>query len=80
LDRSLGGPQSRSGCFGEEKNLSPAGIRTPAVQPVERVVEGVAEEWVKVKSHGRSERHFVARMDKEHRFVRKFPGFARSSF
>jgi hypothetical protein len=33
LDWRLGGPQSRSGCC-EAKNLSPAGIRTPAVQPV----------------------------------------------
>jgi hypothetical protein len=28
------GPKSRSGCCGEEKNLAPAGNRTPAVQPV----------------------------------------------
>jgi hypothetical protein len=33
LDRKLGGPQSRSERR-EEKNLSPAGNRTPAVQPV----------------------------------------------
>jgi hypothetical protein len=30
----LGGPQSRSGRDGEEKNLTPAWNRTPAVQPV----------------------------------------------
>jgi hypothetical protein len=36
LDRRLGGPQSRSGRRGEEKNLSSAGIRIPAVQPVAR--------------------------------------------
>jgi hypothetical protein len=29
LDRRLGGPQSRSGQFGEEKILDPTGIRTP---------------------------------------------------
>jgi hypothetical protein len=34
LDRGLGGPQSRSGCCGEEKNLVPAGNRTQAIQPV----------------------------------------------
>jgi hypothetical protein len=27
-------PQSRSGFYGEEKNLTPAGNRTPAVQPI----------------------------------------------
>jgi hypothetical protein len=34
LDRRLGGPQSRSGHYGEEKNLTPAGNRTPVVQPI----------------------------------------------
>jgi hypothetical protein len=34
LDRRLDGPQSQSGRFGEEKNVAPAGIKTPAVQPV----------------------------------------------
>jgi hypothetical protein len=34
LDRRLGGPQSQSGRNVEEKNLSSAGNRTPAVQPV----------------------------------------------
>jgi hypothetical protein len=34
LDRKLGGPQSRSGRFGEEKHFAPDGNRTPAVQPV----------------------------------------------
>jgi hypothetical protein len=34
LDRRLGEPQSRSGRYGEEKNLTPAGNRSPAVQPV----------------------------------------------
>jgi hypothetical protein len=29
LDRKLGGPQSRSGRRGEEKNLDPTGTRTP---------------------------------------------------
>jgi hypothetical protein len=29
-----GGPQSRSGCRGEEKKLAPTGNRTPVVQPV----------------------------------------------
>jgi hypothetical protein len=34
LDMRLGGPQSRSGRCGVEKNVAPAGILTPAVQPV----------------------------------------------
>jgi hypothetical protein len=35
---------------------------------------------MKVKSHGRSERHFIeGREGKDHRLVRKFPGFANSS-
>jgi hypothetical protein len=34
FDRRLCGPQSRSGRFREEKNLDPAGIRTPIVEPV----------------------------------------------
>jgi hypothetical protein len=34
LDKRLGGPQSRFGCCREEKNLSPAGNRTLAVQPI----------------------------------------------
>jgi hypothetical protein len=34
--RRLGGPQSRSGRYGENKNLSPAGNRIPAAQPVAR--------------------------------------------
>jgi hypothetical protein len=29
LDRRLGGPQTWSGRFGEEKNLDPTGTRTP---------------------------------------------------
>jgi hypothetical protein len=37
LDTRLGGPQSRSGLYGEYKNLAPAGDRTPAVQPVARL-------------------------------------------
>jgi hypothetical protein len=37
LDRRLGGPQSRYGRCGEEKNLAPAGNRNPAVQPVARL-------------------------------------------
>jgi hypothetical protein len=39
LDRRLGGPQSRSGRFGEEKILDPTGTRTPdtsVVQPAAR--------------------------------------------
>jgi hypothetical protein len=28
-DRRLGGPQSQSGGYGEEKNLAPNGIRSP---------------------------------------------------
>jgi hypothetical protein len=32
----LGGPQSRSRCCEEEKNLTLAGNRTPAVQPIAR--------------------------------------------
>jgi hypothetical protein len=34
LDRRLGGPQSRSRRYGEEKKLALARNRTPAVQPV----------------------------------------------
>jgi hypothetical protein len=34
LDRRLGGVLSRSVCYGEEKNLSPARNPSPAVQPV----------------------------------------------
>jgi hypothetical protein len=35
LDRSLGGPQSRSGPCGEEKNSQPLrGIEPPIIQPV----------------------------------------------
>jgi hypothetical protein len=45
----------------------------------ERVVESRAEEEVKVISHGRRERHFIVGKEKEHHFVRRFPGFARSS-
>jgi hypothetical protein len=33
-DRRLCGLQSRSECYGEEKNLAPAGNRTPSIQPV----------------------------------------------
>jgi hypothetical protein len=36
LDRRLGGPQSWSGCCGEEKNLAPAGKQTLAIQLVAR--------------------------------------------
>jgi hypothetical protein len=36
LDRRLGGHHNRFGCCGEEKNLTPDGIRNPAVQPVAR--------------------------------------------
>jgi hypothetical protein len=32
LDRKLDGPQSRSGRYGEEKNLASTGNRTPSVQ------------------------------------------------
>jgi hypothetical protein len=34
LDRRLVGPQTRSGRYGEETNLAPAGNRNPVVQPV----------------------------------------------
>jgi hypothetical protein len=36
LYRSLGGPQNRSGRYGEEKHLAPARNPTTAVQPVAR--------------------------------------------
>jgi hypothetical protein len=36
LVRRLGVPQSRYGCYAEEKNLTPAGIRAPATQLVAR--------------------------------------------
>jgi hypothetical protein len=32
------------------------------------------------ENHGRSEGHYIFRGEKEHSFVRRFPGFARSSF
>jgi hypothetical protein len=35
---------------------------------------------VKMKSNGRNERLFTEEMEKEHRFVRRFLGFAGSSF
>jgi hypothetical protein len=34
LDRRLGGPQSRSERYGEEKDLALTGNRAPAVQPI----------------------------------------------
>jgi hypothetical protein len=35
LDKKLSGPQSRSGCGGEEKNSQPLpGLETPIMQPV----------------------------------------------
>jgi hypothetical protein len=34
--RRLGGAQSRSGRYGEEHNITPAGIRTPAILSVAR--------------------------------------------
>jgi hypothetical protein len=37
LDRRLVGPQSRSGNCGEEKNLTFAGNRAPAVQPLAQI-------------------------------------------
>jgi hypothetical protein len=37
LDRRLDGPQGRSGHGGEEKNLVPAGNRTPAVELISRL-------------------------------------------
>jgi hypothetical protein len=36
LGRRLGGPQSRYGDYWEEKDIAPAGIRTPAFHPVSR--------------------------------------------
>jgi hypothetical protein len=39
LDRGLGGPQSRSECYGEKKNVAPTGNRTPAVQSVATPIE-----------------------------------------
>jgi hypothetical protein len=34
LDRRLDGPRSRYGRCGEQKNIAPAEIQTPAIQPV----------------------------------------------
>jgi hypothetical protein len=35
LDRRLSGPQSQSGCGGEEKNSQPLpGLKTPIIHPV----------------------------------------------
>jgi antibiotic biosynthesis monooxygenase (ABM) superfamily enzyme len=39
-------------------------------------MKGICKEEIK----GRSERNFVPRVEKEHHFVRKFPGYAHSSF
>jgi hypothetical protein len=37
LDRRLGGPQSRSGCGGEEKNSQPLPVlEPPIIQPVDQ--------------------------------------------
>jgi hypothetical protein len=36
LDRRLGGPQSLSGRYGEEKTIARAQNRTPVIQPVAR--------------------------------------------
>jgi hypothetical protein len=36
LDGRLGGPQGRSGRYGEEKKLTPAANPTPDIQPVAR--------------------------------------------
>jgi hypothetical protein len=36
LNSRLGGPQSRSGCGGEEKNSQPlSGLEPPIIQPVD---------------------------------------------
>jgi hypothetical protein len=42
--------------------------------------ESIVEEWMKVKSPGKSERYFIVGREKEHNLVIRFPGFARSSF
>jgi hypothetical protein len=36
LNRRLGEPQSRYGSYEKEKNIVPAGNRTPTIQPVAR--------------------------------------------
>jgi hypothetical protein len=42
-------------------------------------LESIVEEYVEVKSHGKSDTHFIVGREEEHHLVRKFPGFARSS-
>jgi hypothetical protein len=40
----------------------------------------IVEEKVKMKSHGKSERHFIVGEEESASFFRTFPGFAHSSF
>jgi hypothetical protein len=47
LDRRLGGPQSRSGLFGEVKILDPTGTRTPTLSVVQPVTSCYAD-WTTV--------------------------------
>jgi hypothetical protein len=44
--------------------------------------ENIGKELVKKKSRGKNERHLIYFLagEKEHCFVRRFPGFAHSSF
>jgi hypothetical protein len=42
--------------------------------------ERMAEENVKIKSHGRSERHCIVGREREHCFGTRFLGFTRWSF
>jgi hypothetical protein len=46
----------------------------------EREVEIEAEEHVNVRSHRKRERYIILGREKEHHFVVRFPGFARSTF
>jgi hypothetical protein len=42
----------------------------------EKEVENLVEERTKVKSRGKIERDIAKRMEKQNRYVRRFPGFA----
>jgi hypothetical protein len=55
-------------------------VQVVVVKERQREVEIIVEEQGKVKNRGRSERHFILGKEKEHSFVRRFSGFARSSF
>jgi hypothetical protein len=60
-------------------NLTLAWFARKFLKPEDREVESIVEKQVKVKSHGKSERHFTAGREEEHNFITRFPGFTRWS-